>query len=194
MNIAFLTNNINQIGGIERFINILGNYFTENLGYNIEIISLYSQEYNNIFKFSDNIKFYHANLYNHSCINIKDRLLNRKIMIKEVYNILKNRDYDIIMTFHPPIADYVISNKNKIKGKIIATEHCSHNFEGKLRQFINRKIFKKADKFIVLTESDKEYYKTYIKGVDNIPNAVPFRSDIVSSCDNKRIIAVGRLE
>ena len=43
MKLLLITNNINQVGGVDRVLNILANYFSENFKYDVEILSLFTK-------------------------------------------------------------------------------------------------------------------------------------------------------
>ena len=98
------------------------------------------------------------------------------------------------MTFHCTISKAVLDNKKYLKGKVVATEHLNYSNFTFIRKIINILTFRKADKMIVLTKYDKSKYSRFLKNVDVIPNAIPFNTNKISNCENKRIIAIGRLE
>ena len=194
MKILFITNNINQIGGVDRIINRLANEFNTIFKHDIEILSLNTTYTDTFFKFNDEVKISHAGFNLGKINSLKDRITYRKTLIKNISNILNCKSYDIIFTFHSYISDAVLSNKKNLKGKIIVTEHGSYNSYSKLRKIINNYKFRKADKVIVLTESDNRLYSKYLKNVDVIPNPISFKSEKISTHKEKRILAVGRLE
>lgn len=56
------------------------------------------------------------------------------------------------------------------------------------------KAVRKLDRFVVLTKADKKDWQKATPEVEQIYNPLPFVSDEVSSLDEKRCIAAGRLE
>lgn len=56
------------------------------------------------------------------------------------------------------------------------------------------KAVRKLDRFVVLTKADKKDWQKVTPEVEQIYNPLPFVSDEVSSLDEKRCIAAGRLE
>ena len=179
MNIVFITNTINQIGGIERVISRLSNHFIEKLNYNVDIISVYSKKDNSYFPLNKKI-------------NIKN--LGVELQQKKIKKVLNEENYDIILTFHSAISNAILFDKKGLNGKVIVTEHANYKYYGKLRHIINIINYRKADKLVVLTESDKRFYSKFIKSVEQIPNSIPFTNNKYPNYENKKIISVGRIE
>ena len=63
------------------------------------------------------------------------------------------------------------------------------SFYGKFRE---KKLIIRYDEFLVLTSEDKEAWKD--NKIKVINNPLPFNSKKISSCKNKKIISIGRLE
>lgn len=187
MKLLLITNNINQVGGIERVLNILANYFTEEFKYDVEILSLFTKESNLFFTYNDLVKITHGNI---------DVDINNKIKVfKEIRKVLKYSNADIIITYHGFISNCVLLNKGILKNKkIIVTEHNDYYNDTKKRRILRGILYRKADKVIVLTDKSKQLYDRYLKNVKTIPNAISFKCKKSSNYKNKRIISVGRLE
>ena len=194
MKLLLITNNINQIGGVERVISILANKFSSSLNYNVEIVSLNSENTNTFFEFNNKIKISHYGIKPEYSKSIIERLKIEKRFTKNIRDILEDKEYDIIMTFHSHISKAILDNKKYLKGKVVATEHLNYSNFTMIRKIINIITFRKADKLVVLTEYDKSMYSKFLKNVEVIPNAVPFSTNKISNQDKKRIIAIGRLE
>ncbi len=187
MKLLLITNNINQVGGIERVLNILSNYFSEELKYDIEILSLFTKESNLFFKYNDLVKITHGNI---------DVDINNKIKVfEEIRKILKYINADIVITYHGFISNSVLLNKSILKNKkIVVTEHNDYYNDTKKRRILRGILYRNADKVIVLTDKSKQLYSRYLKNVKTIPNTISFKSEKESSLKNKRIISVGRLK
>ena len=56
----------------------------------------------------------------------------------------------------------------------------------------DKRIAKKYDKFVVLTEEDRKLWGNDMYNIKVIPNAHSFRLDIPASCDANNVLAVGR--
>lgn len=194
MNLVFITNTLNEIGGIERVMSRLSNYFIEKLDYNIHIISVYSTEYSNFFKLNKKINITNLGIKYEEKNSLKSRFLEGIYISKKIQEVLYNEKYDIIMTFHPNISNIILQRKSKFKGKIVVTDHNNHKYYRKRRLILNIVNYRKADKVVVLTQSDKIFYSRFLKSVVKIQNAIPFKNDEYPNYKNKRILSVGRLE
>ena len=193
MKITYIVNQITQLGGIERVISMLSNYFVENYGYNIRIVSLNTKDSDKEgFSFDSRIKIDH-------CGFSVDEYANRRLLNRRIRNILKNeeaRKTDIIITCHGNIADMVALNKRLFSGKIIFTEHASWEYYTKARKIAQILCYRRADRLVVLTEAAAKIYRKYgLRNIEVIPNAVreiPFFKD--KGHKKHELIAVGRLE
>lgn len=196
MKLLLLTTDINIVGGIENVISKLTDFWIEEYNYEIEILSLYGNDkVEPHFDFNKKIKFSFANL---NLLKIKNRLgqVTKDFKLKkDILDIIKNKDYDIIMTFHHPISMAVLLNKKHINGKIVVTEHCDYYHGiGRLDRIKRKILYKRADKVVVLTENNKKIYEAFLKNVEVINNPRPFKCKEISNQMNKRIITAGRLE
>ena len=63
----------------------------------------------------------------------------------------------------------------------------------KVRAWMDDRLVRKFDRFVVLTEEDREMWGD-MPGIRVIPNAANFIADKYSDCSAKRVIAVGRLD
>ena len=181
--ICFITNSINQYGGIERVYSRLAQVFTQQNKYAVHILSLYTKESHPFFSLPEEVAVTNAGLSFSDSISayIADFLK-------------KNSDITHVMTFHPTIGLSFsrVDRKNVIW---IATEHINPFFYTFKRRLLNLYAYKKADKLVLLTEADAQYYRKHgIKNVSVISNPISFKSEKVSPLSSKTIVAVGRLE
>ena len=198
MKLLLLTTDITIVGGVENVISKLTDYFVEYYGYEVEIVSLYGNYNNKIkpyFKFNNKVKLSFANLEPIPRNNKLDELTKDFKLKKDIKNIIKNREFDIIMTFHYSISIAVILNKRYIRGKIVVTEHGDYYYGIGRLDILKRKItYRIADKVVVLTEYNRKKYEKFLKNVEVINNPRPFNTIKRSNQMNKRIITAGRLE
>lgn len=199
MKLLLITTDISIVGGIEQVINSLSNYFIDEYNYEVEVLSLFGNRENRInnthFNFNDKVNIRFCNIDKPRRKYRIDEFTKDFKLKKYIWKELKNKEFDIVITFHHQISIPVLLNKHKIKGKIIVTEHSDYNFAiGRLDMLKRKLIYKNADKVIVLTSSSKNYYKNFLSNVDIINNPISFVSEKSSKCDKKRIISAGRLE
>lgn len=193
LKITYIVNQITQLGGIERVVSMLSNYFVENYDYDIRIVSLDTNDSDkNGFDFNSKVKIKHCG-YN------ADEYGNRRLLNKRIRKILKDeegRKTDIIIACHGNIADLIALNKKLFSGKTIFTEHASWEYYTKARKAIQILCYRRADRLVVLTESAAGIYQKYgLKNVAVIPNAVrevPKFKD--AGHKTHELVAIGRLE
>ena len=193
MKITYIVNQITQLGGIERVISMLSNYFTKEYDYDVRIVSLNTKKTDKDgFEFNPKVAIEH-------CGYSADEYINRRLLNKRIREILKDeeaRKTDIIIACHGNIADLIALNKKLFSGKIIFTEHASWEYYTKARKLAQILFYRKADKLVVLTEAAAAIYRKYgLKNVVVIPNAVrelPKFKD--SGHKTHELVAIGRLE
>lgn len=185
MKILWIVNNINQVGGIERVVINLSNYFASR-GITVCISSLYSKGGTPYFSVEDDVKIVHENY----------PISNRFSIFQAVSCVVKKSDADIVIGCHDQICNSIVSCKPFFGGskKIIVTQHCSFAFNTKKRNVLNSIFYRYSDAFLVLTQSDKaEWRKFGIRNCIVMPNALEKYPSETSSLENNVIISVGRL-
>ena len=186
MKITWIVNNINQVGGIEQVVCGLSSYFCDQLGFQVEIVSINTERSQIFFPLSDLVVVRHYKL--------DWRTQTRKKLCQVVREIMKKLDSDFVVTCHPFISNAVLLNKRVYKGKIIVTEHTTYSYYSKKRIIANTIMFRFADRFLVLNESDRLYYeKTGCKAMV-MPNAIFNPAQNLSNLDQKILLSAGRLE
>lgn len=196
MRIICLTTDISTVGGIERAMSTMCNYFVENHNYDVEIISLYKLfKKKPAFHLNNKIKLSYCNFEVSVPKSFVEKITQNFRQIYHIKKALKDKEYDVLITFHPHISIPVLINKGNSRRKIIVTEHSDYNNITALWNFMRKITYKRADKVVVLTESNKRKYERFTsKNLCVIPNAIPFCTDNHSELNNNRIISVGRLE
>lgn len=199
MKLFFVTNNINQTGGIERVICNLSNEFQEVNDYMVNIISIHSTDLKSIYDFNSQIDIYHLNCrvlhYQNKLQRMKQTIIYKNELFAKLNQIISD-NVDIVITCHPDIGMIMsdFRKKNKLSYKLIMTDHTHYQFYSDLRKLINFCTYKKADKLIVLNNENKLFYKKKIKSVQSISNGIAKFETSPVNYANKIIISVGRLE
>lgn len=133
------------------------------------------------------------------CGFIKRRQIHKRLLNR----LLKEEKPDIVDCFYPGECSFVPSLKDGSK-KVMELHqsklfHHQYNRSGlmgladKIRAKMDERLVRKFDSFVVLTEEDAEMWGD-VPNIKVIPNAAKFISSGYSSCQNKRVIAVGRLD
>ena len=133
------------------------------------------------------------------CGFIKRRQIHKRLLNK----LLREEKPDIVDCFYPGECSFVPSLKDGSK-KVMELHqsklfHHQYNRSGlmgladKIRAKMDERLVRKFDSFVVLTEEDAAMWGD-VPNIKVIPNAAKFISSGYSSCQNKRVIAVGRLD
>lgn len=186
--ITWLVNNITLVGGIERVVCNLSNFFVQS-GCTVRIVSLNSTSGTPHFKLSQKVTIEHLDYP-------VNQILNRKQLKDFLGNFLKDESdlSDILITCHPWIAMPILQQKNLYKGKIICTEHSTWESYSRIRRILNSLYYRKADKLVVLTENAQKIYQKH--GVKNpvvIPNIITDFPKTTAPLNTKELISAGRL-
>lgn len=213
MKIVYITETLVSNGGTERMVSEKANYLAERFGYEVYIIvCTQRQEQSNAYHLSNHIKqiYLGVPLYSQYKYKYPKRLwIKQKIerefrylLTKEIHSL----DPDILIGIGHFKADVICNIECKAK-KIIECHEARYytlsgmsqhqNVISKLFLYLFRKryfkiIEKKADTVVTLTQGDKQLWNK-AKHVEVIPNFSPMPIHQTSSCETKRIIAVGRL-
>ena len=145
---------------------------------------------------------------------------NKNLLMKALRKVIKMRKYrkELDLLIYEVKPDIVVSTftndsdflyKLKDSSKKVLEFHFSHDgFKSQMKygaQTLKNKLLltyrlkkhertaKKYDAFVVLTHEDAEAWKGY-ENLHVIPNMLSFAPKEVSSCKEKRVIAVGRLD
>lgn len=207
MKIVYCISGIYNSGGMERVLSLKTSYLV-NQGYEVTIITTDQKDRKPFFTFDERIKLIDlainysdlpANLLGKIFYYIRKQSLHhnrlKEILIKEKADIV------ISMFDHEASILHKINDGSK---KILEIHFSRFKrvqygrkgiwklvdiFRGKNDEILARKY----DKFVVLTEEDATYWKD-IPSITNIPNAHGFEPESVSHLNNKKVIAIGRLD
>lgn len=186
MRIAWLTNNINQLGGVEQVICGLSSYYSTELKHEVEIISINSSQSSVFYPLDESVQIRHCGL------DWREQTFRKLWTL--VGNIMRKLDADILLTCHPTISYAALLNKHKFKGKVVVTEHISCDYYSRKRLYCNAALYRFADQFVVLTESNRDQYLKLGCRSIVIPNANFRPTDFRARLDNKIVLAAGRIE
>ena len=206
MRIVYCIHGTFNSGGMERIVIEKANYLSEN-GHDIFIVTTEQKSRKSFFKINNNIRCYdldinYENENNTSLIKkLSSFILKQHIHKKRLMQLLKTIKADIVISTFGNEVNFLY--KINDGSKKILEIHFSKFFRIQLqrrgmwnivdeyRSFIDNLKVKRYDRFVVLTNEDKEYWK----GIDNItviPNFISI-PEVTSNLTNKRAIAVGRL-
>ena len=208
--IVYCTPSLYMAGGVERVLTLKANYFAEVYGYDITIVTTDGEDKKNFFPLSSkvnvvNLGVHFEEMWHHSFLK---RLFlyfpKEKIYKSKLLQELNRIKPDItISTLRREINFLTEINDGSIKiGEIHINRAHYRNFTpnrtNPFKAFFAKywmyglvKKIKKLDRFVVLTEYDRQAWQD-IPRVDVIPNPLPFYPEICGKPRHKRVIAVGR--
>ena len=209
MKLIYCIHSLYNPGGMERVLLNKVVWFREHTDWEIVIVTTDQKNRPTFYPFPDGVRMVDLGV-NYSDDNGKSFLMKlrgfikrRKIHKRLLNNLLSVEKPDIVDCFYPGECSFVPSLKDGSK-KVMELHqsklfHHQYNRSGlmgladKVRAKMDERLVRKFDSFVVLTEEDAAMWGD-VPNIKVIPNAAKFISSGYSSCQNKRVIAVGRLD
>lgn len=206
MRIAYCVSKITNSGGRERVLANKANYLVEK-GYEVYFILTEPMDKKPFFEFDPRIKFYNLEC-DFTAKGLKKQIVHqkyKKIYLERLSKALREIEPDISISVFDKFSRYLYEVNDGSKkiierhfGKYKRPRYIS-NFEtnslGRIFTYLYRKvdydIVKHYDKFVVLTEEDKDLWGN-LSNIVAIPNSISFIPEIKSTTEKQRIIAAGR--
>lgn len=195
MKIVYVVHGYTNSAGTERVLALKANYLVD-YGYNVSIISLAGAS-EPFFYFNPKIKIYH--------LDIPNKEKNKLIFVEKVEKILEEIKPEISISTGIGISRYLYLAKDSSK-KILEMHFAKyrrkfelarieHTFFGRLLADLyslkKNRIVKQYDRFVVLTEEDKESWRN-IHNLRVVANPITLLTEEYSNLEAKRVIVVGR--
>ena len=209
MKLIYCIHSLYNPGGMERVLLNKVMWFSEHTDWEIVIVTTDQKNRPTFYPFPDGVRMVDLGV-NYSddngkgffakfCGFIKRRQIHKRLLNK----LLREEKPDIVDCFYPGECSFVPSLKDGSK-KVMELHqsklfHHQYNRSGlmgladKIRAKMDERLVRKFDSFVVLTEEDAAMWGD-VPNIKVIPNAAKFISSGYSSCQNKRVIAVGRLD
>lgn len=209
MKIVYCINGTYNSGGMERVLMTKANYLAEVAGYEVTIVTSQQEGRPHFYPFSSQIKFYDLGID-------YDKNLKYGLLVRTFRKWMKKRRHrqrltGLLNTLKPDICismfDYDYSFLYKIKDgskKILEFHFCKQqkvieasNFVMKLLQYLRvyvgwQNIVRRYDKFVVLTEEDKEAWGN-LTNIEVIKNPIPEMPAERAALRVKQVLSVGRI-
>lgn len=203
-----------NLAGIERILTCKMNYLSEKSNYSIYLVTYEQPDQALSFQINNKITYLPINapipqregmtLYGW----IKAYISARKVFKREFKHLLKNICPDIVIStgYAYPVLDIIFDASRQTHAKTIMESHVKGDTVSMKKYIFNntlavlfsfwdyyilRKI-KKADCVVTLTQEDKEFWRSYAKRIEVIPNILTITPKKVIDYRTKRIIAAGR--
>lgn len=213
MKIVYLYPELSFVGGNDRVIVDKLNYFAEVFQYDVYLVTTQQFGKKPFFELSPKVR--HLDMEIDFNKQYKSTFFKRVFIYFGLLYAYKRKLRKLLQTIKPDITITTVSRDldfiHSIKdgSKKIAEAHLSKKYvraldeyqgKGLIKGFIGKYLWmkledrvKKLDAFVVLTNEDAKNWEKVRRSVV-IPNPLPFYPESVSSCDNKKIICVGRFE
>lgn len=210
MKIVYVVECVNMTGGYDRIIIEKANYLAEH-GYEVLIVVSYHGSVKPYYEISEKVKLidldinffkqYNHNLLVRALIYMTLMRRYRKVMTDflcaeraDVVITTLGRDIDFITDIddgsakigESHIAKEYVRNLHLMEQRGLVYRLIAQHWRRKLDNSVN-----KLDALVLLTPHDADSWADVVKTVV-IPNSLPFYPQQASSCDNKRVIFVGR--
>lgn len=214
MKILYIINKMTNLAGIERILTCKMNYLSEKTDYSVFLVT-YEQP-------NQALSFQLNNIITYQPINapipqregmtlfgwMKVYISARKVFKREFNNFLKNIHPDIVICtgYAYPVLDIIIDASRQFNAKTIMESHVKGDTVSMKKYIFNHTLaslfsfwdhyilnkVKKADCVVTLTQEDKEFWESYAKRIEVIPNILTITPKKVVDYRTKRIIAAGR--
>ena len=209
MKLIYCIHSLYNPGGMERVLLNKVAWLTEHTDCEIVIVTTDQKQRPTFYPFPDGVKMVDLGV-NYSDDNGKGFFaklfgyIKRRQLHKHLFHrLLKGEKPDVVDCFYPGECSFVPALKDGSK-KVMELHqsklfHHQYNRSGlmgladKIRAKMDERLVRKFDSFVVLTEEDAQMWGD-VPNIKVIPNAAKFISDGYSNCEEKRVIAVGRLE
>ncbi|MFT4072378.1 MAG: glycosyltransferase family 4 protein [Dysgonamonadaceae bacterium] len=208
MKIIYSIGATHNSGGMERVLANKANYLAQK-GHEVVIVTTDQQHKVPFFKLSSSIRQYDLNI-NYSANNGKG-IWNKLLFFPwkqwkhraRLKKLLGEQKADIVVSMFDGDASFLWKTKDGSR-KVLEIhfsryKRLQYNRSGlwkwvdKYRTKQDEAIARKYDRFVVLTEEDRQYWGE-LPNIRVIPNANTFETKEAASLENPRAIAVGRLE
>lgn len=208
MKIIYSIGATHNSGGMERVLANKANYLAQK-GHEVVIVTTDQQHKVPFFKLSSSIRQYDLNI-NYSANNGKG-IWNKLLFFPwkqwkhraRLKKLLGEQKADIVVSMFDGDASFLWKTKDGSR-KVVEIhfsryKRLQYNRSGlwkwvdKYRTKQDEAIARKYDRFVVLTEEDRQYWGE-LPNIRVIPNANTFETKEAASLENPRAIAVGRLE
>lgn len=209
MKIIYCTHSTYNPGGMERVLYNKVKYLSEQMHWDVSVVTTDQHGRPSFYPFPESVRMIDLGI-NYSEDNVKGAfgkicgyLKKRRRHRKLLEELLIKEKADIVVSLYPSESSFIPDIKDGSK-KVLEIHYCKffrlqYRRKGLLgaidrwRTWQDERIVRRFDKFVVLTNEDREYWGK-LPNICVIPNAAMFVADRYSDVSNKRIIAVGRLD
>lgn len=209
MKIIYCTHSLCNPGGMERVLVNKVTYLVERLHWDISIVTTDQKGRPSFYPLPAGVRVTDLGI-NYSDDNVKSvtgkilgYLQKRRRHKRLLTSLLEREKPDIVVSLYPSESSFIPDIKDGSK-KVLELHFCKYfrlqygrkgllGMIDKWRTHQDERIVRRFDKFVVLTNEDKEYWGN-LHNIEVIPNAAMNMGGHFSDVANHRVIAVGRLD
>lgn len=209
MKLIYCIHSVYNPGGMERVLLNKVRYLVEKMGWEILIVTTDQHNRPPFYPFPAEVRMVDLGI-NYSEDNTKGTLakvrgyLKRRTQHKKALTtLLMQERADIVVSLYPSESSFLPDIKDGSK-KVLELHYCKffrlqYGRKGlmglidRYRTRFDERLVRRFDRFVVLTEEDKGYWGN-LPNIEVIPNAALFIAPRYSTQNEKRVIAVGRLD
>lgn len=209
MKLIYCIHSVCNPGGMERVLLNKVTYLVKNLGWDITVVTTDQKGKAPFYPFPKEVRMIDLDI-NYSDDNSKNvfrkitgYLYRKQLHRKRLSTLLEKEKADIVISLYPSESSFIPDIKDGSK-KVLELHYCKFfrlqygrsgllGMIDKWRTKQDEKIVSRFDKFVVLTNEDRGYWGD-LRNIEVIPNAAMLVSNGYSDVQNKRVIAVGRLD
>ncbi len=209
MKILYQIHSTYNPGGMERVLLNKVTYLVEKMGWEVTVVTTDQKVRPPFYPFPEGVRMIDLGI-NYSDDNGKPffkklagYFKRRKEHKARLKALLEKERPDVVDCFYPGECSFVPS-LNDGSRKVMELHqsklfHYQYNRSGlmgladKVRARMDERLVRKFDRFVVLTQEDKQMWGE-MPGIRVIPNAANFIAENYSDCSANRVIAVGRLD
>ena len=209
MRLIYCTHSLCNPGGMERVLVNKVTYLVEKLHWDISIVTTDQKGRPSFYPLPAGVRVTDLGI-NYSDDNVKSvtgkilgYLQKRRRHKRLLTSLLEREKPDIVVSLYPSESSFIPDIKDGSK-KVLELHFCKYfrlqygrkgllGMIDKWRTHQDERIVRKFEKFVVLTNEDKEYWGN-LHNIEVIPNAAMNIGGHFSDVTNHRVIAVGRLD
>ena len=209
MKIIYCTHSLCNPGGMERVLVNKVTYLVERLHWDVSIVTTDQKGRPSFYPLPAGVRVTDLGI-NYSDDNVKSvtgkilgYLQKRRRHKRLLTSLLEREKPDIVVSLYPSESSFIPDIKDGSK-KVLELHFCKYfrlqygrkgllGIIDKWRTHQDERIVCRFDKFVVLTNEDKEYWGN-LHNIEVIPNAAMNMGGHFSDVANHRVIAVGRLD
>ncbi len=209
MKIIYCTHSLCNPGGMERVLVNKVTYLVERLHWDVSIVTTDQKGRPSFYPLPAGVRVTDLGI-NYSDDNVKSvtgkilgYLQKRRRHKRLLTSLLEREKPDIVVSLYPSESSFIPDIKDGSK-KVLELHFCKYfrlqygrkgllGIIDKWRTHQDERIVRRFDKFVVLTNEDKEYWGN-LHNIEVIPNAAMNMGGHFSDVANHRVIAVGRLD